>query len=191
MFWVLFATFFICGLSTDGPIDTDWITLCGDFGVAPVGAAEHPGGDRRVRFFRHDPVGAGPPTATTTVGRSFFYYGLRGLSLIYLPHTDFSVFGFRPSQSSTVSIGSQRCPPTVRLTAERFGPERANLTFGWIFTAPSARRSDGRFRRAGVSRTELSTYLPALYVAGVACVIAAALALTIARPARKASALAA
>ena len=24
-------------------------------------------------------------------------------------------------------------PPTVRLTAQRFGPERANLVFGWIF----------------------------------------------------------
>jgi len=39
VFWVLFATFFVCGLSTNGLIQTHWITLCGDCGVAPVGAA--------------------------------------------------------------------------------------------------------------------------------------------------------
>jgi hypothetical protein len=81
-------------------------------------------------------------------------------------------------------------PPTVSLTAERFGAERANLTFGWIFTAHQLGAATAAFG-AGVSRTELATYLPALYVAGVACVIAAALALTIARPAPKAVAVAA
>ena len=35
---------------------------------------------------------------------------------------------------------------------------------------------------AGASRTELATYVPALYVAGVACVMAAALVLTLGRP---------
>src|SRR5277367_2619114 len=38
-FWILFATFFICGLSTNGLIQTHWISLCGDYGVAPVAAA--------------------------------------------------------------------------------------------------------------------------------------------------------
>src|SRR5271165_6196610 len=38
-FWILFATFFICGLSTNGLIQTHWVSLCGDYGVAPVAAA--------------------------------------------------------------------------------------------------------------------------------------------------------
>jgi MFS family permease len=38
-FWILFVTFFICGSSTNGLIQTHWITLCGDYGVAPVQAA--------------------------------------------------------------------------------------------------------------------------------------------------------
>ena len=33
-FWVLFATFFVCGLSTNGLIQTHFISLCGDFGMA-------------------------------------------------------------------------------------------------------------------------------------------------------------
>src|SRR5271155_455370 len=41
-FWILFATFFICGLSTNGLIQTHWISLCGDYGVAPVAAAGAP-----------------------------------------------------------------------------------------------------------------------------------------------------
>lgn len=37
--WVLFGTFFICGLSTDGLIQTHFIPLCGDYGLAAVSAA--------------------------------------------------------------------------------------------------------------------------------------------------------
>ena len=47
--------------------------------------------------------------------------------------------------------------------------------FGWIFAAHQLGAAAAAFG-AGVSRTELSTYLPALHVAGVAWVIAAALA---------------
>lgn len=39
MFWVLAGTFFICGLSTSGLIQTHFITLCADFGLAAVPAA--------------------------------------------------------------------------------------------------------------------------------------------------------
>ncbi len=35
-FWLLFGTFFVCGLSTNGLIQTHFISLCGDFGLAPV-----------------------------------------------------------------------------------------------------------------------------------------------------------
>ena len=70
----------------------------------------------------------------------------------------------------------------MRLTVEKFGTERSNLTFGWIFAAHQLGAATAAFG-AGASRTELSTYLPALYVAGVACIIAAALILTLGRPA--------
>jgi hypothetical protein len=38
-FWALFFTFYVCGLSTNGLIQTHWIALCHDFGVVPVSAA--------------------------------------------------------------------------------------------------------------------------------------------------------
>jgi sugar phosphate permease len=179
-FWVLFATFFVCGLSTNGLIQTHWISLCGDYGVAPVAAA---GALAAIGAF--DFVG------TILSGwlsdrydnrwLLFVYYGLRGLSLIALPFTDFSVIGL---SAFAVFYGLDwvaTVPPTVRLTVQRFGAERSNLTFGWIFTAHQLGAATAAFG-AGAFRTELMTYLPALYVAGVACVIAAGLALTIGRP---------
>ncbi len=66
----------------------------------------------------------------------------------------------------------------MRLTAERFGTEKANLTFGWIFTAHQLGAATAAFG-AGFSRSDFATYLPALYAAGVACLVAAALVLTI------------
>ena len=75
-------------------------------------------------------------------------------------------------------------PPTVRLTAERFGPERANLVFGWIFAGHQLGAGVAAFG-AGLSRTVLASYLPALFVAGALCIVAALIILMIARPAPK------
>ena len=188
-FWVLFATFFVCGLSTNGLIQTHWIALCGDYGVAPVSAA----GALAL-------IGAFDFVGTLLSGwlsdrydnrwLLFVYYGLRGLSLIVLPFTNFSVVGL---SAFAVFYGLDwvaTVPPTVRLTADRFGTEKANLTFGWIFAAHQLGAATAAFG-AGAARTELATYLPALYVAGLACLVAATLALTLARPRPRAMALAA
>jgi MFS family permease len=185
-FWILFATFFICGLSTNGLIQTHWVSLCGDYGVAPVAAA---GALAAIGAF--DFVG------TILSGwlsdrydnrwLLFAYYGLRGLSLIALPFTGFSVLGL---SAFAVWYGLDwfaTIPPTVRMTAERFGAEKANLTFGWIFTGHMLGAAAAALG-GGIARTEFMTYLPALYVAGVACLGAAVLALTLARPKRRATA---
>jgi len=72
-------------------------------------------------------------------------------------------------------------PPTVRLTAQRFGAERANLVFGWIFAGHQLGAGAAAFG-AGVSRTVYSSYLPAFFIAGALCVCAALITLAIARP---------
>ena len=38
-FWLLFATFFICGFTTNGLVGTHLIAFCGDHGIAEVHAA--------------------------------------------------------------------------------------------------------------------------------------------------------
>jgi hypothetical protein len=78
-------------------------------------------------------------------------------------------------------------PPTVRLTAQRFGPERANLVFGWIFAGHQLGAASAAFG-AGLSRTVYATYLPAFFVAGALCVVASVIVLAISRPAPKVAA---
>jgi MFS family permease len=179
-FWVLFITFFICGLSTNGLIQTHWISLCGDFGVAPVGAAS-----------LLAVIGIFDFVGTILSGwlsdrfdnrwLLFVYYGLRGVSLIYLPYTDFNVYELSIFAVLYGLDWVATVPPTVKLAAERFGPEKAGLTFGWIFAGHQLGAATAAFG-AGATRTEFATYMPALFVAGGFCIIAALLVMTITRP---------
>jgi sugar phosphate permease len=90
VFWVLFLTFFVCGFSTNGLIQTHWISICGDFGIAAVGAA---GILAVIGIFDF----AGTISAGWLSDRFdnrwllFWFYFLRGLSLLYLPFSGFSL----------------------------------------------------------------------------------------------------
>jgi predicted MFS family arabinose efflux permease len=180
VFWVLFGTFFICGASTNGLIQTHFIPLCADFGLPAVGAA---GVLAAMGMF--DIVG--------TIGSGWlsdrydsrwllaWYYGLRGLSLMYLPFTDFTFYGLSLFAVFYGLDWIATVPPTVKLTVVRFGRDRANLVFGWVFAGHQLGAATAAVG-AGLSRTALSSYLPAFFAAGLMCLIAAALALTLKRP---------
>ncbi len=110
----------------------------------------------------------------------FWYYGLRGLSLLFLPFTNFSFYGLSLFAMFYGLDWIATVPPTVRLTAQRFGPERANLVFGWIFAGHQLGAAAAAFG-AGLSRTVLLSYLPAFFAAGALCIIASLLTLAISR----------
>ena len=178
-FWVLFGTFFVCGLSTNGLIQTHWITLCGDFGMAPVGAA---GMLALIGVFDLGGTIMSGWLSDRYDNRwlLFWYYGLRGLSLLYLPFSGFTLVGLSLFAVFYGLDWIATVPPTVRMTAERFGAERANLVFGWIFTAHQLGAATAAFG-AGATRDAFASYLPALFVAGAFCLGAAGLVLTIGR----------
>jgi predicted MFS family arabinose efflux permease len=167
VFWILFLTFFICGASTNGLIRVHLIPMGLDYGIPQVQAAS-----LLAAMGIFDFVG------TILSGwlsdrydnryLLFWYYGLRGLSLLSL----FAMF-YGLDWIATV-------PPTVRLAAQRFGPERANLVFGWIFAGHQRGAATAAFG-AGLSRTVLATYLPAFFAAGALCIVAALIVLVIAR----------
>jgi MFS family permease len=104
-----------------------------------------------------------------------------GLSLLFLPFTDFSFYGLSLFAMFYGLDWIATVPPTVRLTAQRFGPERANLVFGWIFAGHQLGAATAAFG-AGLSRTVWATYLPAFFAAGALCIIAALITLMISRP---------
>jgi MFS family permease len=179
VFWILFATFFICGASTNGLIQVHLIPMCLDFGIPQVQAASLLAAMGVFDFF-------GTILSGWLSDRYdnrwllFWYYGLRGLSLLFLPFSDFSFYGLSLFAMFYGLDWIATVPPTVRLTAQRFGPERANLVFGWIFAGHQLGAGAAAFG-AGLSRTVLATYLPAFFVAGVLCVVAALIVLAISR----------
>ncbi len=172
-FWILAATFFVCGVSTNGLIQTHFIALCSDYDVGAVAAAS-----TLAMMGMFDFVG--------TIGSGwlsdrydnrallFCYYGLRGLSLLYLPGSSFTIYGLSLFAAFYGLDWVATVPPTVRLTAQVFGRERAGVAFGWIFAAHMVGASFAAYG-AGYSRSVLQTYLPAFYAAGALCLVAASL----------------
>jgi MFS family permease len=185
-FWILFATFFICGASTNGLVQVHLIPMCLDFGIPQVQAASLLAAMGVFDFF--GTIFSGwLSDLYDNRWLLFWYYGLRGLSLLMLPFTDFSFYGLSLFAMFYGLDWIATVPPTVRLTAQRFGAERANLVFGWIFAGHQAGAAFAAFG-AGLTRTVLSTYLPAFFFAGALCVVAAVIVLAISRAAKPATA---
>jgi len=172
VFWVLAATFFICGLSSYGLTQTHFVPFCGDLGFPLVTSAT---------FL----ATIGVCDLLGTIGSGFLsdrydnrwllaiYYGLRGLSLVWLVSSNVSIVAM---MAFAVIYGLDfiaTVPPTVRLTVATFGRETGPAVFGWVFAAHQLGVGLMAFG-AGASRDALGTYGPAFLLAGVLCVIAAA-----------------
>ena len=183
VFWVLFATFFICGASTNGLIQVHLIPMCLDYGIPQVQAASLLAAMGIFDFFGTI-VSGWLSDRYDNRYLLFWYYGLRGLSLLFLPFTDFSFYGLSVFAMFHGLDWIATVPPTVRLTAQRFGPERANLVFGWIFAGHQLGAGTAAFG-AGLSRTIYATYVPAFFVAGALCIVASLLVITVSKPAPK------
>jgi sugar phosphate permease len=176
-FWLLAGSFFICGLSTNGLVQTHFISLCGDQGLAAVPAAS-------VLSM----MGAFDLIGTTLSGYLsdrydnrkllFWYYALRGLSLFWLPYSTFTFYGLTLFAMFYGLDWIATVPPTVKLAAQAFGKERAGLVFGWVFAAHQLGAAVAAYG-AGLTRTLLLTYNPALFAAGAACLVAAGMVMMI------------
>lgn len=176
-FWFLFATFFICGFTTNGLVGTHLIALCGDHGMLEVQAA---GLLALMGIF--DLVG------TTASGwltdrydprkLLFVYYALRGLSLIYLPYSDFSFYSLSIFAIFFGLDWIATVPPTLRLTTEAFGERDAGIVFGWIVAGHQLGAASAAWM-AGAIREAQGSYLMAFVISGITGLIAAVIALRI------------
>ncbi|WP_434632208.1 MFS transporter [Chromobacterium sp. CV08] len=180
-FWLLFASFFICGASTNGYIGTHFIAMCGDYGLTPVRGA----GLLAV-------MGMFDLLGTTLSGwlsdrfsaqaLLFCYYGLRGLALLYLPQAfGFAYFYGLPLFALFYGLDwVATVPPTLKLTAEAFGSERAAVVFGWIVAGHQLGAAFAALG-AGLLRNSLGSYVAATMSAGALCLLASVLVLRIRR----------
>lgn len=189
-FWGLAATFFVCGWSTNGLIQTHFIPAAHDAGLSPTLAA---GLLAIVGTF--DVVGTiASGWLTDRVDSRLLllaYYGLRGLSLIALD----GVLGPEVGPGLWVFIvfygldWVATVPPTVALCRRLFGLADSGIVFGWVFAAHMV----GAGISASVTgwlRTTTGSYHAAWLVAASLCLAAAALATGITKKRAVASAVA-
>jgi sugar phosphate permease len=173
-FWLLAGSFFICGASTNGLIGTHLIPACIDHGIPEVTAAGLLAAMGVFDFF-----------GTTASGwlsdrwdnRALlaWYYGLRGLSLLFLPFSfNLSFWGL---SAFAVFYGLDwiaTVPPTVRLAARSFGEENVGVMFGWIAAAHQLGAGFAAWT-AGELRVQTGDYLSAFMSAGALCLVASVL----------------
>ncbi len=182
VFWYLFATFFICGFTTNGLVGTHLIAFCGDMGIQEVQAAS-----LLAVMGVFDLVG------TTFSGwltdrydpRKLLcvYYAIRGLALIYLPFSGFSAVSLLIFAVFYGLDWIATVPPTLRLANEAFGDRSGPLVFGWILAGHQVGAASAAYF-GGFMRELQGDYTTAFMIAGMTAIAAAALSLLIdpARP---------
>jgi predicted MFS family arabinose efflux permease len=180
-FKILFFTFFVCGLSTNGLIGTHFIPAAHDHGMAePVAASLL----ALVGVF--DVVGtlaSGYLTDRFDPRKLlFFYYGLRGLSLFLLPSILFS--SVHPSTLVFVIFYGldwvATVPPTLILCRMVLGPGRATIVYGWVFVGHQVGASAAAIG-AALLRVQLGDYAVAFYISAAMCIVSALMVLQIAK----------
>lgn len=171
-FWLLAGSFFICGLSTSGLIGTHFISYCISFGIPLVTAASF------LSF-----MGIFNLVGTTLSGwlsdrfdnrwLLFWYYGLRGASLVLLPYAlnegsttllvIFTVF-YGLDWIATV-------PPTISISRQIFGITKSGIIYGWIFASHQAGAAVAAYG-GGLIYKFFNTYTWAFFLAGIFCLLA-------------------
>ena len=177
-FWLLAGSFFVCGASTNGLIGTHLIPASVEHGIPEVTAA---GVLATIGVF--DLIGTLCSGWLTDRWDSRYllcwYYGLRGLSLVFLPYALGTSFAGMAAFAVFYGLDwVATVPPTVRLTADIFGKQRVGVVFGWIFASHQVGAATAALG-AGALRTWFGTYQGAFMGAGLLCLVAAGLVLRI------------
>ncbi|MGO0577510.1 MFS transporter [Ornithinimicrobium panacihumi] len=173
-FWILFFTFWVCGWSTNGLIQTHFIPAAHDHGMPATTAS---GLLALVGVF--DVIGVILSGWLTDRVRPWIllvcYYAFRGLSLLFV-HGVLGPEVSAPMWIFIVFYGLDwvaTVPPTVALCREHFGLNRSAVVFGWVFAAHMVGAGVGAFV-AGAARDSTGSYLVAWITAAVLCFAAAA-----------------
>src|SRR3954468_15532409 len=183
-FWALFLTFWICGWSTNGLIGTHFIPAAHDHGMPETTAA---GLLALIGVF--DLVGTiASGWLTDKVDPRLLlcgYYGFRGLSLLFVPallgpdiHPNLFIFIVFYGLDWVATV-----PPTIALCRRHFGVARSGVVFGWVFASHMVGAGVAA-SYAGWIRQGLGDFFVAWMTAGVLCLLASLLCLSIPRSGR-------
>jgi sugar phosphate permease len=180
-FWVLMATFWICGWSTNGLIGTHFIPAAHDHGMPETTSASLLA---LIGIFDiAGTIASGWLTDRVDPRKLLFcYYFLRGLSLLWVDvllgpslHPSLFLFVLFYGLDWVATV-----PPTVALCRRHFGIERSGVVFGWVFASHMVGAGVAA-SYAGWVRQSTGDYLLAWITAGVLCLLAAGLCLMVPR----------
>ena len=177
-FWLLAGSYFVCGASTNGLIGTHLIPACIDHGLTEIAGASLLATTGVFAF-----IGG---TASGWLSDRwdnrfllFGYYGLRGLSLMYLPFAlDLSVSGLSLFAVFYGLDWIATGPPTMRLMSGVVGNERTGIMIAWITVIHQVGGALAAYL-GGVLRISFGTYLQAFMISGLLCIGAALMVLFI------------
>jgi predicted MFS family arabinose efflux permease len=180
-FLILMGSFFVCGWTTNGLIQTHFVPAAHDHGMPSTTAASMLA---VVGIF--DLIGTiASGWLTDRVNPRFLlvaYYSLRGLALLAVPVLLGPVVEW-PMLFFIVFYGLDwvaTVPPTVQLCREAFGLERSGVLYGWVFASHMV-GAGAAATFAGWIRTTQGDYNIAWFTAAALAAMAAASVLFIPR----------
>jgi MFS family permease len=176
-FWLLCITFAICGFSTNGLINTHMIAYCADFGISEVNGA-----------WILAVIGMFSLVGSAASGwlcdrysprvLLFWYYGLRGLSLVIIPFTSFDPISLGIFAVFYGLDWVATGPATFALTNEVFGRRDTPVILSWIFAAHQVGGALAAVG-AGAMRDMSGSYFLAFVISGITCLAASLLVLRV------------
>jgi sugar phosphate permease len=177
-FWLIAGSYFICGASTNGLIGTHLIPACVDHGLGEVVGASLLAATGVFAFLGGTLSGWLSDRCDNRF-LLFWYYGLRGLSLMYLPFAfDMSFYGLTLFSVFYGLDWIASVPPTIRLLGRVMGAERLGIMVAWITAIHMVGGALAAYL-GGVLRSSSGSYLEAFMLSGLLCIAAALMVLLI------------
>ncbi|MGH7029370.1 MAG: MFS transporter [Stellaceae bacterium] len=175
-FWLIAGGYFVCGATTNGLIGTHLIPACVDHGLSEVAGASVLAAAGVFSFIGGTLSGWLSDRCDNRVLLAW-YYGLRGLALMYLPFAfGRSIFGLPLFAVFYGLDWIASVPPTVRLLNRMFGTAKTGIMVAWITVIHQFGSATAAYL-GGVSRTAFGTYFEAFMVAGLLLMGAAVMVL--------------
>jgi sugar phosphate permease len=177
-FWLIAGGYFVCGATTNGLIGTHLIPACVDHGLSEVAGASLLAAAGVFSFIGGTLSGWLSDRCDNRLLLAW-YYGLRGLALMYLPFAfGRSIFGLPLFALFYGLDWIASVPPTVRLLNRVVGSEKTGIMVAWITVVHQIGSATAAYL-GGVSRTAFGTYLEAFMFAGLLLLGAAVMVLFI------------
>ena len=177
-FWLIAAGYFVCGATTVGVIGTHLIPACVDHGLSEVAGAGLLAGAGVFALGGGAISGWLSDRCDNRILLCCFY-GLRGLSLLYLPFAfDMSFYGLSLFSIVYGLDWIASAAPTVRLLSGVVGGERIGIMVAWITVIHQIGSASAAYF-AGVLRIAFGTYFEAFIISGMLLVAVAVMVLFI------------